>query len=220
MILAIALSVSAALIGTHTKSFSQKCTSRISWTQSKVTIRHVFGRPSKRYGAQMAHQLLRLPHPPLPLATAWAGLMRWIHRAVLDFNVPVDITADQAVTDLRNAGAVRWANLLFPISPRRGTRSPRLGATNSPNGFRKSPRLVVFMSHDPDPLGVVQEAVEDFGMAGLKFHPMVQGFNPWDQRLACGTFATWRSRALRSMSTLDTTSGTDTITTAAGCTRC
>jgi hypothetical protein len=36
---------------------------------------------------------------------------------------------------------------------------------------------------DHDPLAVVQEAVEKYEMAGLKFHPMVQSFYPWEPRL-------------------------------------
>jgi predicted TIM-barrel fold metal-dependent hydrolase len=37
---------------------------------------------------------------------------------------------------------------------------------------------------DDGPLGIVQEAIEGFANAGLKFHPMVQQFNPWDPRLS------------------------------------
>ncbi len=110
-------------------------------------------------------------------------LMRWIHRAVLDFSVPVDITADQAIADLRQAGAVRWANLLFPLSP--GEASV-LHAWNQQLAERV-PEITPFggvHADDQDPLAVVQEAVESYEMAGLKFHPMVQEFNPWDQRLA------------------------------------
>ncbi len=109
--------------------------------------------------------------------------MRWIHRAVLDFNVAVDITADQAVTDLRNAGAVRWANLLFPISP---GEAPGLHAWGQQLAERV-PEITPFGGvhvDDTDPLATVQEAVEHYGMVGLKFHPMVQRFNPWDPRLA------------------------------------
>jgi hypothetical protein len=111
------------------------------------------------------------------------GLMRWIHRAVLDFKVPADITAEQAVVDLRNAGAVRWANLLFPISP---GEAPGLHAWGQQLAER-IPEITPFggvHAADTDPLGTVQEAVEEYEMAGLKFHPMVQEFNPWDPRLA------------------------------------
>lgn len=111
------------------------------------------------------------------------GLMRWIHRAVLDFKVPVDITADQAVADLREAGAIRWANLLFPLGP---NEAPGLHAWGRDLANRV-PEITPFGGvhvDEADPLAVVREAVEEFEMAGLKFHPMVQQFNPWDSRLS------------------------------------
>ncbi len=121
-------------------------------------------------------------HTHLFPADRMGGLMRWIHRAVLDFKVPVDITADDAVADLRAAGAVRWANLLFPIGP---DEAPGLHEWSQELAERV-PEITPFGGvhvDEADPLAVVQEAVEEFGMAGFKFHPMVQGFNPWDNRL-------------------------------------
>jgi len=111
------------------------------------------------------------------------GLMRWIHRAVGDFDVPVDITADQAIEDLRASGAVRWANLLFPIAPGEATGLHAYGAALAERVTEITPFGGVH-ADEADPLGVAQEAIEGFGMAGLKFHPMVQQFNPWDDRLA------------------------------------
>jgi predicted TIM-barrel fold metal-dependent hydrolase len=121
-------------------------------------------------------------HTHLFPADRMGSLMRWIHSAVLDFKVPVDITADQAVADLRAAGAVRWANLLFPIGP---GEAPDLHEWSRELAERV-PEVVPFGGvhvADDDPLGVAQEAVEEYGMAGFKFHPMVQGFDPWDNRL-------------------------------------
>ena len=109
-------------------------------------------------------------------------LMRWIHRAVDDYRVPVDITADEAIRDLRAAGAVRWANLLFPIVPGEAPLLHTWGRVLA----ERVPEITPFGGvhvHDRDPLGIVQEAIEGQGMAGLKFHPMVQEFNPWDSRL-------------------------------------
>lgn len=110
------------------------------------------------------------------------GLMRWIRRAIPDYAVPEDITAADAVRDLRAAGAVRWANLLFPIA---GGEAAHLHAWGSELAERV-PEITPFGGvhvDDDDPLGVVQEAIEGYKMAGLKFHPMVQGFDPWDERL-------------------------------------
>jgi hypothetical protein len=111
------------------------------------------------------------------------GLMRWIHRAVPGFDVPVDITADRAVTDLRSAGAVRWANLLFPIVAGEAPGLHAWGRALADRVEEITPFGGVHVE-DRDPLAVVQEAIEHFGMAGLKFHPMVQQFDPWHPRLA------------------------------------
>jgi uncharacterized protein len=111
------------------------------------------------------------------------GLMRWIHRALPDFQVPVDITADQAVLDLRASGAVRWANLIFPIAPGEATALHAFGSAFADRVPEITPFGGVHVE-DADPVGVVEEAFDGFGMAGLKFHPMVQQFNPWDDRLA------------------------------------
>lgn len=111
------------------------------------------------------------------------GLMRWINRAVPDFDVPVDITADQAIADLRAAGAVRWANLLFPIAAGEAATLHAWGRALADRVEEITPFGGVHVD-DPDPLEVVEEAIEHHGMAGLKFHPMVQQFDPWDPRLA------------------------------------
>ena len=196
MILAIALSVSAALIGTHTKSLQPRlhvsfCASlqktipppdRLLRTAERDVI------PLGRAGSPEEDRVDMVTrfydcHTHLFPADRMGGLMRWIHRAVLDFKVPVEITADQAVVDLREAGAARWANLLFPIGP---NEAPDLHAWGRELADRV-PEITPFGGvhvADDDPLGVVQEAVEEYEMAGLKFHPMVQDFNPWDARLA------------------------------------
>ena len=122
-------------------------------------------------------------HTHLFPADRMGGLMRWIHRSVLNFKVPVDITADQAIEDLRRAGAVRWANLLFPIGRDEASGLHTWGQQLA----ERVPEITPFGGvhvDDPDPLAVVQEAVERFEMAGLKFHPMVQRFDPWEPRLA------------------------------------
>lgn len=111
------------------------------------------------------------------------GLMRWIHRAIPDFSVPVDITADRAIADLRARGAVRWANLLFPIAPGEARSLHAYGAELA----ERIPEITPFggvHAEDDDAAEVVEEALTLHGMAGLKFHPMVQGFDPWDPRLA------------------------------------
>jgi predicted TIM-barrel fold metal-dependent hydrolase len=109
-------------------------------------------------------------------------LVRWAHRGLIARGVPPDITPDQAVADLRRNGAVRWANLLFPLFPNEAQGLHAWGAELA----ERYPEMTPFggvLADDPDPLGVVQEAIERHGMAGIKFHPMVQRFVPWDERL-------------------------------------
>lgn len=109
-------------------------------------------------------------------------LMKWIHRSYPGQGVPADITSEEAVAELRRNGAVRWANLLFPIW---SNEAPSLHAWGAEMAERY-PEMTPFggvLADDPDPLGIVQEAVERHGMAGLKFHPFVQRTMPWDPRL-------------------------------------
>lgn len=111
------------------------------------------------------------------------GLMRWIHRAVMDFSVPADITAEQAVADLRTSGAVAWANLLFPLSPGEARELHAWGYELA----ERFPEIIPFGGvhiDDTDPFAIVKEAAEKYQMAGFKFHPMVQRFYPWEHHLA------------------------------------
>ena len=122
-------------------------------------------------------------HTHLFPAERVGDLMRWIHRAILDFKAPVDTTPEQAVAELRAAGALRWANLLFPVGPNEAAGLHAWGYELA----QQFPDMVPFGGvhiDDPDPLRVVQDAIEHYEMAGLKFHPMVQGFYPWDPHLA------------------------------------
>jgi len=110
-------------------------------------------------------------------------LMEWMHRMFPQQGVSIDITPDEAVAQLRSNGAVRWANLLFPIFENEAPSLHLWGAEMA----ERYPEMTPFggvRADDSDPLGVVQEAIERHGMAGLKFHPGVQRTMPWDPRLA------------------------------------
>ena len=110
-------------------------------------------------------------------------LMEWMHGLFPHQGVAVDISAEEAVAQLRANGAVRWANLLFPLFKEE---APSLHAWGAELAERY-PEMTPFggvRADDPDPLGIVEEAIEQYGMAGLKFHPGVQRTMPWDPRLA------------------------------------
>jgi len=117
------------------------------------------------------------PHVHLLPADRTAGLMRWLHRGLPGVAIPIDITWERALADLRAAGAERVVNLLFPLRAGEAEELHRFGAALS----AREPDVVPFGGvhvDDPDPEGVVRAAIEDHGMRGLKLHPMVQRFSP------------------------------------------
>jgi predicted TIM-barrel fold metal-dependent hydrolase len=106
-----------------------------------------------------------------------ASLMRWAHRAMPDCPIPVDITVEQAIEDLRGAGAQTIVNLLFPLQAGEADELHAWGAQLT----AANPDIVPLggvHAEDADPAGVVRRAIEDHGMHGLKLHPMVQRFSP------------------------------------------
>jgi uncharacterized protein len=117
------------------------------------------------------------PHVHLLPAERTAGLMRWLHRGLPGVGIPADITAEDALADLRAAGAHALVNLLFPLRPGEAEELHRFGAELSRNDPGVIPVGGVH-AEDADPEGVVRAAIEGHGMRGLKLHPMVQRFSP------------------------------------------
>lgn len=117
------------------------------------------------------------PHAHLLPAERTAGLMRWLHRGLPGVAIPIDITWERALADLRDAGAQQVVNLLFPLQAGEAAELHRFGAALT----AREPDVVPVggvHSDDPDPERVVRTAIEDHGMRGLKLHPMVQRFSP------------------------------------------
>jgi hypothetical protein len=123
------------------------------------------------------------PHVHLLPGDRTGGLMRWLHRGLPGVEIPVDITWEQALADLRAAGAERVVNLLFPLRAGEADELHRFGAALS---AREPDVIPIGGVHkdDPDPAGVLRAAIEDHGMRGLKLHPMVQRFSPGHPALA------------------------------------
>ncbi len=117
------------------------------------------------------------PHVHLLPPERTAGLMRWLHRGLPGVGIPADITAEDALADLRAAGAHALVNLLFPLRPGEAEELHRFGAELSRNDPGVIPVGGVH-AEDPDPESVVRTAIEEQGMRGLKLHPMVQRFSP------------------------------------------
>jgi predicted TIM-barrel fold metal-dependent hydrolase len=123
------------------------------------------------------------PHVHLLPDDRTAGLMRWLHRALPGVDIPIDITWEQALADLRAAGAERVVNLLFPLRAGEAEELHEFGAALTAREPDVVPIGGVHVD-DPDPEGVVRTAIEDHGMRGLKLHPMVQRFSPGHPALA------------------------------------
>jgi uncharacterized protein len=117
------------------------------------------------------------PHVHLLPAKRTAGLMRWLHRGLPGVEIPVDITWEQALGDLRAAGAEHVVNLLFPLRADEAEELHRFGAALSAREPDVVPVGGVHVD-DADPVRVLRNAIEEHGMRGLKLHPMVQRFSP------------------------------------------
>lgn len=118
-------------------------------------------------------------YPPARLA----GLMRWIHRGIPGHPVPVDITVDGVVADLRAAGVERFLSAVFPLAPGEAGELNRFNAALA----RDIPEMIplgTVHQDDADPGAVVQEALQTHGLKGIKLHPVMMKMAPWDPRLA------------------------------------
>jgi len=123
------------------------------------------------------------PHVHLYPPRRLKGLIAWSRTFMPDHPVPLDATADDLLGELRRTGVRRWINLVFPLQPGEAAGLHRFNAELAERCPEMSPFGGVLPS-DEDPLAVAKEAIETFGMVGLKFHPMVQRFSPADPALA------------------------------------
>lgn len=105
-----------------------------------------------------------------------------MHSFFPDHPVPKDATLEDVLADLQKHGYKNFVALVFALEP---------GESRQLNTFiaemaAKVPGLVPFgcVHVDDDcPETIAEEAIQGLGLAGLKFHPMVQRFDPWDSRL-------------------------------------
>jgi hypothetical protein len=111
-----------------------------------------------------------------------AGLMRWIHRAFPGHPVPADIDRAGVLADIERGGASRFFNMAYPLKPEE---------TETLNNFnfeltRDLPQAVGWGSLHPenqDCAGITRGCLSELGFIGMKFHPFVQKFSIFDQRI-------------------------------------
>ena len=113
----------------------------------------------------------------------FGGLMRWVHRGMPGHPVPVDITVEKTVADLRAAGVEAFFAAVFPLVPGEARELNRFNAALA----RRVPGMIAMgTAHqdDGDPAAVAAEALGPLGLKGIKLHPVVMKMAPADPRMA------------------------------------
>ncbi len=109
------------------------------------------------------------------------GLMRWIKRGFPAHPVSVDVSARDILSDLQAEGVTHFFNFAYPL---------KVEETEGLNEWnldfcKKTPGAIPFASlhQDTQDKAKVARAYLDSGFLGFKFHPFVQKFDPWDERM-------------------------------------
>jgi len=109
------------------------------------------------------------------------GLARWIKRADPSHPVAEDGSASDVLEDLRGSGVTHFFNLVYPLKDEETVplNEFNLRFCNETKG------AIPFASMLPETAGKVAKAESALagGALGFKFHPFVQGFDPWDERM-------------------------------------
>lgn len=116
--------------------------------------------------------------PPMRLA----GLARWILKAFPDHPVKESVTPDDILDELCDQGITHFFNFIYPL---------KVDETDFLNSFNidfcsRTPGAVPFASlhqETPDKVAVAENVFRENRVAGFKFHPFVQRFDPWDRRM-------------------------------------
>ncbi len=107
------------------------------------------------------------------------GLIRWVKSFNPAFPVPETITAEDIVSELREAGIGHFFNLVFPLWPEE---------TEGLNLFNRDfcagvPEAIGFGSlhiENGDKAGITLRCLKEYGFAGMKLHPFAQRFPAFD----------------------------------------
>jgi len=110
------------------------------------------------------------------------GGLRWAHRMIKDFQSPQETDPEKLLSHATSCGADYLFNLFYPL---------RAGETRTIHQWQyqfatKHPEVIPFASIHPadeDKIGILTEALDVLGMAGVKIHPYVQEFDLLDPRM-------------------------------------
>jgi uncharacterized protein len=120
-------------------------------------------------------------HAHLLPAERMAKLVRWTLRFSPAHPVPETVTLEALLAEYAAAGVDRVWNFAHAIFPE------ETAPLNEWNWrlSRREPRVLPFGTchpRAPDPLDVIDRCLEGYGFPGMKFHPFVQRFTPWEPR--------------------------------------
>ena len=110
------------------------------------------------------------------------GLARWVLRWDPNHPIRESLDAENILYDLYNCGVTHFFNLVYPLKE---------NETDILNSFnldfcKEVPGAIPFASMHPDSPGKVKIAeniLKNPDVVGFKFHPHVQRFDPWDERM-------------------------------------
>ena len=108
--------------------------------------------------------------------------IQWIKRFIPSLPFDHTLTEDEILSHLEEAGISLFFNYVYPLSPAETRKLNRFNYALS----KKVSKAICFGSlhpgNDQKPK-IIHEALFDFGLVGLKFHPFVQRFSILDRRM-------------------------------------
>ncbi|MHB8780316.1 MAG: amidohydrolase family protein [Candidatus Geothermincolia bacterium] len=117
------------------------------------------------------------PHVHILPPRRMAGLIRWVRKFGEPF-VPEDLSVEQALAGLQEAGIERFFNLVFPLWEEETVALNRWNR----DLCARVPGAIPFGSlrlETPDKAAETRRCIEDYGFAGMKLHPYAQRFEPF-----------------------------------------
>jgi uncharacterized protein len=122
-------------------------------------------------------------HAHLLPARRMYKLLEWTLRFNAAHPVPLDVTVETLLEEYEREGVRTFWNFAHAIFP---DETGPLNEWNRQLAASHPGHIVPFGTCHPlvaDPLAVVDRCLGDLGFAGMKFHPFVQRFTPWEERL-------------------------------------
>jgi len=108
--------------------------------------------------------------------------IQWVKRFIPSLPFDHTLTEDEILAHLEEAGVSLFFNYVYPLSPAETRKLNRFNYALS----KKVSKAICFGSlhpgNDQKPK-IIYEALFDFDLVGLKFHPFVQGFSILDRRM-------------------------------------